>query len=126
MLFRSARKGILGLAELRRNFYTCRGKKASEVTFLLDTLPEDAVRCYARLLDDEGLKALLTAYLDEWRQIRPFHSGDDLMNLGIPGGPGMRDLLRTLRAARIDGTVKSLEDERGLIGKLRDDEAKHG
>ncbi len=122
----SARKGILGLAELRRNFYTCRGKKASEVTFLLDTLPEDAIRCYARLLDDEGLQALLTAYLDEWRQTRPFHSGDDLMNLGIPGGPGMRELLRTLRAARIDGTVKSIEDERGLIEKLRDDEAKHG
>ena len=68
----------------------------------------------------------MASYLNEWRNTQPFHSGDDLMNLGIPGGPGMRDFLRTLRAARIDGTVKSMDEERGLIGKLRDDEAKHG
>lgn len=121
-----ARKDIRALAELRRNFYSCRGKKASEIAFFLDPMPESALRCYACLLEDSSLKAALTAYLDEWRHMRPFHNGDDLIRLGISSGPGMRGLLQTLRFARIDGVVKDREEERGLIEQLRNNEANHG
>ncbi len=122
----SARKDIHALAVLRRKFYSCRGKKNSETAFFLDSMPESALRCYARLIEDVSLKAVLTAYLDEWRHTRPFHNGEDLIRLGVPGGPGMRDLLRTLRGARIDGAVKNREDERELIERLRNHEEKHG
>ena len=55
----------------------------------------------------------LRLYLDELRHVRPLLDGDDLMALGVQEGPEVGLLLRKLLDAKLDGHVKSVEDEKG-------------
>jgi hypothetical protein len=41
--------------------------------------------------------------------------GHDLARLGVPRGPLYADLLRTLRAARLDGVLLSRADEEAFV-----------
>ena len=41
----------------------------------------------------------------------PELTGDDVLRSGLSAGPEIRELLRSLRAGRIDGTIRSKEDE---------------
>lgn len=43
--------------------------------------------------------------------MRPILRGDDLLELGVLPGPAVGQMLRVLRAARLDGEVQTLEDE---------------
>ena len=57
----------------------------------------------------------LRLYLDELRHVRPLLDGDDLMALGVQEGPEVGLLLRKLLDAKLDGHVKSVEDEKAMV-----------
>lgn len=57
-------------------------------------------------------------YLAEWRKITPNTDGDILRNLGLPPGPAYRQILWNLRAAWIDGSISSPEEEERLLQRL--------
>jgi len=86
----------------------------SEVVDLLEAFSPASVWALA-LLDDgaSGQKAL--RFLREWRQVKPFLSARSLKRLGVSEGPELGEMLRRLRAARLDGRTKSREDELSLI-----------
>jgi tRNA nucleotidyltransferase (CCA-adding enzyme) len=54
-------------------------------------------------------------YLEEMRDERPQLSGAELLVLGVPEGPMVGELLENLRAARLDGEVASIDDERRMV-----------
>jgi tRNA nucleotidyltransferase (CCA-adding enzyme) len=54
-------------------------------------------------------------YLDKLRYIKPILSGNDLIKLGIPQGPRIKELLNKLLDARLDGKVKTRRDEEGVV-----------
>jgi tRNA nucleotidyltransferase (CCA-adding enzyme) len=61
--------------------------------------------------DRRQLLAYTKQYQSTWRHIHAVLDGHDLAKLGIPRGPVYSELLRTLRAGRLDGVLLSREDE---------------
>jgi tRNA nucleotidyltransferase (CCA-adding enzyme) len=57
----------------------------------------------------------LFRYAHVWRGVRPLLRGDDLRRLGVPEGPAIGEMLRALRAARLDGEVQTREDEIAFV-----------
>ena len=59
---------------------------------------------------------LALRYLEEWRYVKPILSGDDLIEIGRPGGAAVSQRgLQLLRAARLDGWATDRDDERALV-----------
>lgn len=67
-----------------------------------------------------NLLAYIVRYQHEWQHVQPELDGHDLAALGVPPGPLYTELLRTLRAARLDGILLNRNDEIAYIqGYLR-------
>jgi len=54
-------------------------------------------------------------YLNVLRHVNPALSGDDLIKLGVPQGPKIKEVLQALRAARLDGLLDSKEEEVEMV-----------
>ena len=63
-------------------------------------------------------KRWLSQYFTQWRQIKPILTGDDLKAIGLKPGPIFRTILEELLKARLDGKVKTKEDEKNLVKKF--------
>ena len=61
--------------------------------------------------DHKQLLSYLSQFEDTWQYIHAELDGHDLAELGIPQGPIYAELLRTLRAARLDGVLLNRDDE---------------
>jgi tRNA nucleotidyltransferase (CCA-adding enzyme) len=57
-------------------------------------------------------------YLDELRSVRPALSGNDLMRIGFPQGPVIKEALQKLHVARLDGEVQTPAQEFDFVKKL--------
>ncbi len=68
--------------------------------------------------DHPLLEERLIRYREEWRHVRPELTGVDLQAMGLPRGPLYARLLAALRAARVDGQVRSRTEEEALIQRL--------
>lgn len=55
-------------------------------------------------------------YIDKLRYIKPVLTGNDLIKMGITKGPRIKEILNKLLDARLDGKVKTRQDEEGLVG----------
>ncbi len=86
------------------------GLRPSEVDGLLSAYDEHALRARALTTGDPAA-AWVRRYLDELRHVRPLLDGNDLLALGVERGPGVGEALRALRRARLDGEVRSRDDE---------------
>jgi tRNA nucleotidyltransferase (CCA-adding enzyme) len=107
-----------GLAHLHRHLSELekRGLAPSRIVAILD--PVDAVSlALLPIIYADRPQALAYAerYLTTWRFIHPELDGHDLANLGVPRGPLYSDLLRTLRAARLDGVLLTRDDEAAYV-----------
>ncbi len=51
------------------------------------------------------------------RYVKPSLTGDNLIQMGMAPGPGVRELLERLRTARLDGEVTTRQGERELVTK---------
>ncbi len=71
------------------------------------------------LISDPGKeREVLWEYASRWKQITPTIDGHVLMKKGLPPGPAYRQVLSTLRAAWLDGKVKSTQEESRLLEDL--------
>lgn len=80
----------------------------------LDTLLNgiDTAALHATELAEGGVVAeRIARYLAELRPTRTALNGDDLLQLGLRPGPRVGQLLSELRAAKLDGTLQTREDE---------------
>ena len=57
-------------------------------------------------------------YLHRWRYVKPALDGHALLALGAQPGPGLGELLRRLKAAKLDGEVRSRRDEERMARDL--------
>ncbi len=83
---------------------------------LYGCLPQAVI---ANLIAGDSPVALqnIKLYLDKLRYIKPILTGNDLIKMGIPPGPRIKALLNILLDARLDGKVKTRQDEEGLVGE---------
>jgi len=87
------------------------GLPSSCVYRLLSPFSLAAVTVNIVASDDETVRQYLMLYWDALRYVKPELNGDDLLGMGIPEGPRIKEILDRLLEARLDGEVSTREGE---------------
>jgi tRNA nucleotidyltransferase (CCA-adding enzyme) len=103
---------------LNANLMAILGLKPSQVVEILEGYSIKALEVISSAVQDEKIKNILTKYLSEWWHVQPKTTGHDLKKRGIPPGPKYAEILRRLRAAWLDGEVKSEEEEKRMLESI--------
>jgi tRNA nucleotidyltransferase (CCA-adding enzyme) len=107
---RAQREAVLAIAQVDGVALTT-AERPSQVTHLLDAIPLPTAYAFATVTGSEPAER----YLREWRTVRPLLRGDEVVDLGVERGPEVAEVLRELRAARLDGDVKTRADEERFV-----------
>ena len=100
-------KAVVSASTLKKDLPSFKDWKPSQWTFHLDELPSLSI--YAVYLVSK--ENALSEYLSKWQYVKPITTGDDLKARGLEPGPRFGEILRQLRAAWLDGEVKSDDEE---------------
>ena len=96
------------------------GVRRSEIYDRLIGRQDAAIVAVAVCVDSERLESRLELFRRELVGVKAALTGDDLLRLGLKQGPGVGRLLDELLRLRLDGDVRTREDEleyaRGRIG----------
>lgn len=94
-------------------------KSNSQLYHLLHPTNDDARLIAWLAIDNAAARAQLERFQADLRHVEPLIDGHYLkQELGLSPGPLFRDIIETLREARLDGKVASLADERALAEKI--------
>jgi tRNA nucleotidyltransferase (CCA-adding enzyme) len=99
------------------------GASPSKIASIFESQPAAAV--WALAAAESGTeREQAHAYMATYRNVRPILRGDDLLALGVQQGKRVGDVLARLRTAKLDGEVRTREDEERLVrnGLARNDE----
>ena len=91
--------------------------RPSRAVELLSPFPSAAVWALAAA-GQESTRVQASHYLRRWRYVKPSLDGHALLALGAIPGPQLGQALRRLKAAKLDGEVRSRRDEETLARKL--------
>lgn len=83
---------------------------------LLGCSPTAIMTC-AIATDSDRVRERLQTYATRWRYLRISLDGRALQNMGVPPGPKVGDILGRLREAKLDGLVKTREDELRMVDR---------
>jgi tRNA nucleotidyltransferase (CCA-adding enzyme) len=132
-LSKRQRQALEGAAELAQLLpWLSRGDvRPSQVVERLEPYPLPAVEAWALAASQPAVRETLGRYLGEWRYVKSSLDGRALERLGVQRGARMGDVLRLLRAARLDGQASSRKEEvelvRGVLeGRVEVPEAEAG
>jgi len=89
--------------------------RPSAVYRLLHGYTATAITANALATDSAATRRYIELYLNKLRNIKPALTGNDLLKLGIPSGPQMKEILQRLHEARLDGEVTSKQGEMELV-----------
>jgi tRNA nucleotidyltransferase (CCA-adding enzyme) len=109
---------LLAASALFAEVNSLAGKKPSQCVAVLDEIPLKAVQAVFLALPAGPVRQGLCDYLETWRHVRPRTTGHDLKKRSLPPGPAYQSILRRLRAAWLDGEVKTVDEEMALLDKL--------
>ena len=101
-------------SSLRKDIPSFKNWKPSQWTFHLDDLPSLAIYAVWLASSDDPL----CDYLEKWKNVKPYTTGDDLNYLGLKPGPKYKEILSRLRAAWLDGEVSTKKEETILRDQL--------
>jgi tRNA nucleotidyltransferase (CCA-adding enzyme) len=111
-------KILRSAAVLETNLPALVGLKPSEAVELLEGYSIKALEVVSIAGQDEEIRNILTKYLSEWWHVKSRSSGHDLKKRGIPPGPKYNEILRRLRAAWLDGEIKTEEEEKKMLDEM--------
>ncbi len=92
--------------------------RPSEITAWLDDVPQVVLYALAVNADPLNEYPALAAYVTHWQKIQPLTDGAALRQRGLPPGPTYRTVLARLRAAWLDGDVRTPDQEQELLELL--------
>lgn len=93
----------------------------SVFTHHMDLLPRLGLYA-AYVLQPRGtFRNRLLRYIKEWRHVQPYTRGEQLLARGLKPGPAYKYILYELRAAWLDGKVKTRQQENALLDHLLND-----
>ena len=92
--------------------------KRSQIFALVDGCAPEAVVGVSCVTALPLMAHRLTEYLDELRFLEPELNGRDLLDMGVPDGPTVGQVLQELRDAKLDGTVSTDGEERNLVREI--------
>jgi tRNA nucleotidyltransferase (CCA-adding enzyme) len=91
----------------------------SAIVSLLDEVREQAlVAAWVAFGKDQDSRQAVDMYLRKWRYVQPKTDGNTLREIGLPPGPSYKQVLWDLRAAWLDGQIRSKKDEKELLNQL--------
>ncbi|MBV6400105.1 MAG: CCA-adding enzyme [Anaerolineales bacterium] len=105
---------VITASALKSDLPSFKNWKPSQWTFHLDDLPSLSIFAVYLVSGESAL----SDYLSKWQHVKPITTGDDLKARGLEPGPRFGEILRQLRAAWLDGEVKTAEEERQLLASL--------
>lgn len=111
-------KTVRSAALLNANRTAVTGLKPSQCVELLEGYSLRALETIYHILPDGEIKNKVSKYLSEWRYVKPKTTGHDLKKRGLEPGPKYSEILHRLRAAWLDGEVKSEAEELVLLSNL--------
>jgi tRNA nucleotidyltransferase (CCA-adding enzyme) len=111
-------KTVRSAALLNANRTAVSGLKPSQCVELLEGYSLRALETMQHILPGGEIKNKVSKYLSEWRYVKPKTTGHDLKKRGLQPGPRYAEILRRLRAAWLDGEVKTEEEELRLLSNL--------
>ena len=86
----------------------------SEVSELLRSIPLASINAYILAGPPLPRRDKLVEYVENIQFIKPEITGDDLLDIGIPQGPVIGQLIDIVRRAKLDGKVNSKQEEIAL------------
>ena len=89
--------------------------RRSELYTLLRHRQPAAIEGCEVATEEPEVRERLELYLAELRHVRPMVKGGDLLELGVPQGPMVGELLEKLLVARLEGLLSTKEDEESLV-----------
>ena len=92
--------------------------RPSEAVAHLEAYPEASVWAWALAAPTPTVRRRLRRYLECWRYVKPDLDGRALQRLGLPRGPLMGEAMRMLRTARLDGRVRTRQQEVAAVNRL--------
>ncbi len=97
----------------------------SEVVSVLGEFPLPLLEAQRALTGSTNQKSRLDQYLGILRHVRPEITGADLLGAGVPQGPEIGIMLDEVLRARMDGRVKTKEEEMAFVDRRMLSPARH-
>ena len=91
------------------------GQPASTITQRLEEAPLISIYAVSALNADPAARKTIVEFVTHWRKVKPASTGKTLVAMGIPPGPLYKQVLKELRAAWLDGTITSVEEENACL-----------
>ncbi|MBA4390067.1 MAG: polya polymerase [Syntrophus sp. (in: bacteria)] len=92
--------------------------KKSEIFKILELLSREAKLFIMAKTKSEETKKAISGYITSRNSYKSFTTGEDLKKLGIQEGPIYKEVLDTLKDAKIDMNLKTKEDEANFVDML--------
>jgi tRNA nucleotidyltransferase (CCA-adding enzyme) len=92
--------------------------RPSEVAAQLQPFPEASLWAQALAGSIPATRRRVRLYLTKWRYVKPSLDGSALLRLGVPKGALVGEAMRMLQAARLDGRVRTREQEVAAVRRL--------
>lgn len=110
-----------GMSSILRN----ENLSPSEVVSVLGEFPLPLLEAQRALTGSTNQKSRLDQYLGTLRHVRPEITGVDLLGAGVPQGPEIGIMLDEVLRARMDGRVKTKEEEMAFVDRRMLSPARH-
>ena len=110
-----------GMSSILRN----ENLSPSEVVAVLGEFPLPLLEAQRALTGSTNQKSRLDQYLGILRHVRPEITGADLLGAGVPQGPEIGIMLDEVLRARMDGRVKTKEEELAFVDRRMLSPARH-
>lgn len=94
------------------------GIKPSEVFHLLDPLSYEVILLLKAKYRLQAVRRHIAEFLKAYNDMRIHVSGNDLQRMGVSPGPHYQQIFLKVLNARLDGVVKTREEELALVEKL--------
>ena len=107
-----------GVIKNRLEKLSTAGLNPSDIYRLLDGLTLQAINAGLAATDSPTARMHIQLFLGRLRYVKPLLTGDDIMQMDIPEGPRIKEILDRLLVARLDGQVRTREDEEAMAEKL--------
>lgn len=104
--------------QLREQLPVIQQSQPSQVTQTLSVFPELVILTVIFSNEDQDLVQPLRDYLDTYRRVRAYTTGENLKAMGLPPSPRYDVILSELQAAWLDGKINSYEEEIALLERL--------
>ncbi len=91
------------------------GIAPSRVSSLLRGYSATSITANGLSSDSPAARQRINLFLNKLRYVRPALTGEDLKGMSVAPGPRIREILDSLRNARLDGEVNSKQEETELV-----------